>query len=134
MKKIALIVPSELPVPAVMGGAVEELVTILIEQNEIEQKAEFIVFSIANTKAEEQAKKYKYTKIIYLPVASIWDRLVNRFLRYANKFYKRRTLIDVAHYRKAYSYLKRVNVDAIVAEGGMYHQFRRFSEDYGKDK
>ena len=55
--------PSELPVPAVMGGAVEELVTILIEQNEIEQKAEFLVFSIENEEAKKHAKQYKYTKI-----------------------------------------------------------------------
>lgn len=134
MKKIALIVPSELPVPSVMGGAVEELITILIEQNEIEQKAEFLVFSVTNKEARERAKKYKHTKIIYLPVASIWDRVINRVLRYANKIYKNKTLIDVAHYRKAYNYLKKEKVDAIVAEGGMYHQFRRFSEDYGKDK
>ena len=34
-KRIALVVPEGLPVPAVRGGAIEELVTILIEQNEI---------------------------------------------------------------------------------------------------
>ena len=126
--------PSELPVPAVMGGAVEELVTILIEQNEIEKKAEFLVFSIENEEAKKRAKQYKYTKIVYLPVASFTDRIVNRVFRYTNKIYKRKTLLDVAHYRKAYEYLKKEKVDAIVAEGGMYHQFRRFSEDYGKEK
>ena len=57
MKKIALVLPEVYPVPAVLGGAVEELVTILIEQNEIEQKAEFIVFSMADEKAEEKAKE-----------------------------------------------------------------------------
>ena len=62
MKKIALIVPAELPVPSVRGGAVEELVTILIEQNEIEQKAEFLVFSVENEEAKERAKNYKHTK------------------------------------------------------------------------
>lgn len=134
MKKIALIMPPELPVPAVMGGAVEELVTILIEQNEIEHKAEFLVFSIEHKEAEERAKKYKHTKIVYLPPASVTDRVVNRALRYTNKIYKKKSLLDVAHYRKAYEYSKKEKVDAIVAEGGMYHEFRRFSEDYGKDK
>lgn len=133
MKKIALIMPSELPVPSVRGGAIEELVTILIEQNEIEQKAEFVVFSVANEEAEERAKKYKHTKIIYIPPAALFDRIINRVLRYANKIYKKKTLLDVAHYRKAHCYLKKEKVDAIVAEGGMYHEFRRFTEDYGKE-
>lgn len=134
MKKIALIMPPELPVPSVMGGAVEELVTILIEQNEIEKKAEFIVFSVENKEAEERAKQYKYTKVIYIPAASFSDRLINRVLRYLGKVYKKKTLLDVAHYRKAYEYLKNENVDAIVAEGGMYHEFRRFAEEFGEEK
>ena len=58
MKKIALVLPEVYPVPAVKGGAIEELVTILLEQNEIEKKAEFLVFSMANIEAEEKAKKY----------------------------------------------------------------------------
>ena len=48
MKKICLVVGNTLPVPAVMGGAVEELITMLLDQNEIEQKAEFIIFSREN--------------------------------------------------------------------------------------
>ena len=36
MKKIALVLPEAGPVPAVRGGAIEELLTILVEQNEIE--------------------------------------------------------------------------------------------------
>ena len=51
MKKICLVVGNTLPVPAVMGGAVEELITMLLDQNEIEQKAEFIIFSRENKKA-----------------------------------------------------------------------------------
>lgn len=35
MKKIALVLPEAGPVPAVKGGAIEELLTILVEQNEI---------------------------------------------------------------------------------------------------
>ena len=52
MKKICLVVGNTLPVPAVMGGAVEELITMLLDQNEIEQKAEFIIFSRENKKAK----------------------------------------------------------------------------------
>ena len=134
MKKIALILPEVYPVPAVLGGAVEELVTILIEQNEIEQKAEFLVFSMANEKAEEKAKAYKHTKIVYIQKTSLTDRLINRVLRYVNPFVKGKTLIDIAYYRRVFAYLKKHPVDAIVAEGGLYHELRRFAEEFGKDK
>lgn len=134
MKKIALVLPEVYPVPAVMGGAIEELVTILIEQNEIEQKAEFLVFSMAHKEAEEKAQAYQHTKIVYLPKTTFGDRLINRVLRYSNAFIKGKTLIDIAYYRKVFQYLKEHPVDAIVAEGGLYHEFRRFAEKFGKEK
>lgn len=134
MKKIALVLPEVYPVPAVMGGAIEELVTILIEQNEIEQKAEFLVFSMANEKAEEKAKEYKHTKIVYIQKTSFADRFINRIFRYSNPLVKGKTLIDIAYYRRVFQYLKNNPVDAIVAEGGLYHEMRRFAEEFGKDK
>lgn len=134
MKKIALVLPEVYPVPAVMGGAIEELVTILIEQNEIEQKAEFLVFSMANEKAEEKAKEYKHTKIVYIQKTSFADRFINRIFRYSNLLVKGKTLIDIAYYRRVFQYLKNNPVDAIVAEGGLYHEMRRFAEEFGKDK
>ncbi|MBQ8279986.1 MAG: glycosyltransferase family 4 protein [Roseburia sp.] len=134
MKKIALVLPEVYPVPAVKGGAVEELVTILIEQNEIEQKAEFIVFSMANEAAEEKAKEYKHTKVVFIQKTSFTDRLINRILRYSNPFVKGKTLIDIAYYRRVFQYLKEHPVDAIVAEGGLYHEMRRFAEEFGKEK
>jgi spore coat protein SA len=43
-------------------------------------------------------------------------------------------MIDIAYYRRVKKYLDAHPVDAVVAEGGKYEQFRRFSEDYGKEK
>lgn len=139
MKKIALVVPEGLPVPAVRGGAVEELVTILIEENEIHKQAEFYVFSMADEAAQEKGKQYQYTHMIYLPATSIWDRIANRVIRYTDRMLHailphKKTMIDIAYYRRVYRYLRKHPVDAIVAEGGKYEQFRRFSEEYGKEK
>ena len=44
MKKICLVVGNTLPVPAVMGGAVEELITMLLDQNEIEHAVPFTLY------------------------------------------------------------------------------------------
>ena len=56
MKKIALVLPEAGPVPAVRGGAIEELLTILVEQNEIEHRVQFIVFCADNEQARAIAE------------------------------------------------------------------------------
>lgn len=134
MKKIALILSPDSVVPAIKGGAVEELVTILIEENEKKKEVELVVFAAEDRDAKKISEQYRYTKIISIPKASVLDRVINRILRYINRFYSKKTLLDVAHYRKAFRILRNTKIDAIVAEGGMYHEFRRFSEEYGKEK
>ena len=113
MKKICLVVGNTLPVPAVMGGAVEELITMLLDQNEIEQKAEFIIFSRENKKAEREAKKYKYSRIIYIPDDTVLDKVNNRIRRYASSVLKPGTLLDSGYYRKIYHILRNIKCDAI---------------------
>lgn len=62
-KKILLIPPLLLPVPAVGGGAIETLITNLLDVNEIEQQCEFFVFSAYS---EEAAKHhYQHATVIY---------------------------------------------------------------------
>ena len=63
MKKVLFIPSQILPIPAVEGGAVEVLLTQLIEENEKYHQADFYVIS----KYDEEAKAhtYKNTKINY---------------------------------------------------------------------
>ena len=105
MKKIALVLPEAGPVPAVRGGAIEELLTILVEQSEIEHRVQFIVFCADNEQARAIAEKYKYSKIIYLPKTTLADRLINRVIRYSNRIIKNKTWIDIAYYRRVFRYL-----------------------------
>lgn len=80
--KIAIAMGSPLPVPSVLGGAIEELMTMLCEQNEIEQRAKLYVYSCQNAKAKEIAKNWKHTKLIQCP-----------------KFYKPYDIRNKIHYR-----------------------------------
>jgi len=68
MRKIAIILPSNLPVPAVRGGAVELLIEKLVRQNEKTPKYEFTVFSAYNETAEKLTECFRYTKFIYVKV------------------------------------------------------------------
>ena len=59
MLRVCLILPKGLPVPNTKGGAIESLVTDLINQNEIEKKLDITVYSIYDEKAYIESKKYK---------------------------------------------------------------------------
>ncbi|MBO5870961.1 MAG: glycosyltransferase family 4 protein [Clostridia bacterium] len=63
MKKILLLPSLNLPIPAIGGGAVEQLLTFLLETNEQYGKVRFVVVS----KLDEKARtiKYKHSKIYY---------------------------------------------------------------------
>ena len=53
LKKIALVIDPRFPVPSVNGGAVEELLTILAEQNEIYKRAHLEIYCLYDKKAKE---------------------------------------------------------------------------------
>ena len=64
MKKILIIPSQTYPIPAVKGGAVETLLTQLIEENEKNKRVQFFVVS----KSDDEAKriKFSYTNVFYL--------------------------------------------------------------------
>ena len=70
MRKIAIIAPCILPVPALKGGAVEELVTTILNQNEISKDFLIDLYTIENESYDQSL--YNNTNII--PVSA------NRFL------------------------------------------------------
>ena len=136
MKKICIVTGNDLTVPAVLGGAVEELDTILLEQNEIEKKVEFVIFTGPCKEAEEIAKSYKHSKVIYVPRDTILEKVSNRIRRYATKLLGLQPgiLLDSGYHRKIYKMACKLNADAYVLEGGLYHEFRRFAGKFGKEK
>lgn len=63
-KKLAIVTPGFLPVPAIKGGAVEALVTEIVEQNETFKKYDIDLYTIYDENLQKY--DYKYTKIICL--------------------------------------------------------------------
>ncbi len=70
MKNICFISQCSLPIPTVSGGAVETLVEYIIDENEKIGKYHFTVISIADEKAQELSKHYKYTDFIFINPAN----------------------------------------------------------------
>lgn len=71
MKRIVFIPCGVLPLPAVRGGAVENLVQLLLQQNESNKKYQFIVYSSYDRNAEIVSKQYKYTTFKYISINKI---------------------------------------------------------------
>ena len=64
MEKIAIISPGRLPVPSIEGGAVEQLITYIIDENEKEHKFDIDLYTIYNKKIN--INSYENTNIIFI--------------------------------------------------------------------
>lgn len=63
-KRVCMLIPQLiLPVPAVEGGAIETLITNLLDENEKQKKVRFVVISKYNKEASE--KNYQNSKVYY---------------------------------------------------------------------
>lgn len=62
MNEICIISAGILPVPDVKGGAVERLITMIAESNEINHRFNITVITCPDPKAITKQKKFKYTK------------------------------------------------------------------------
>lgn len=86
MKKIVIITNGTLPVPATLGGAVENLLQTFMGFNEKSKDFELIVFSVSNDKAFTLSKSYKGSRFIFIEskgikykTGQIFRYLLNRF-------------------------------------------------------
>lgn len=75
MKKIAIILPARLPVPAIYGGAVETIIQLLLDENEKQRELEIHVFSTFSKEACKKSKKYKWSKFVWIRRGFIYNVL-----------------------------------------------------------
>lgn len=114
-KNICIVAPLMLTVPNVKGGAIETLITNLIEVNEIEKKINLTVISIYNEKAEKISKDYKYTKIIYIR-KNILTKAINFTIKILRKITRKN--IMWYYYRMIFKIIQeQKKFDYIIAEG-----------------
>ena len=79
--KVLIISPGKLPVPASCGGAVENLIQQLLDNNEQKCKYDFTIVSVYEKSAFELSKKYKNTRFIFIECDNLFYK-VSRVLRY----------------------------------------------------
>ena len=126
MKKICLIVPNVFPVPAVKGGACEQLVTDFINQNEIYKKVEITVVSPYDEIAKKQSVNYKYTKFIYINIHEKNDFKDLLFSKQDDEF---------AEYKEQIKNTLNLNdFDYVIIEGGNPEGYKDLLMECNKEK
>lgn len=116
-----------LPVPAKMGGAIETLMTMLLEQNEIEGEFEFIFISPG-----EQEEKTEYSHAVCYscrsnPITPKESSYLGQKVQYKLKQYFPGIFIKVnKYYKTAGRIVRRNKADFIIGEGVLHEQFIYF--------
>lgn len=134
MKKICVILPTKLPVPAVLGGAVESLVEKVIDENEINHKYDFTIITIFNKEAYKLSKKYKNTKFLTFHLNMKLYK-VNNFLYSIYKELLKRNFKYTLESNAAEKILKNIkNFDYVIIDGGDPNMIFHVSKYYPKNK
>lgn len=122
--KVLIVSPCGLPVPAVKGGAVLDLIETLVKENEQFRHAEFTIVSSYDPEAVEVAKKYKYSHFVYLrknTVVDVLDNLVDGVLRIVKKVYRPHSYFwKLYALKKQQTVILRNEYDAVVFENAGY--------------
>ena len=84
MKKVLIVAPSDLPIPAVKGGAVETGIDQLLDENENGEKIHIDVVAFFDNEAHKKSKKYKKTNFWFYK-KKILDDIIFYCLKVYNK-------------------------------------------------
>ena len=110
LQRVAVVTSGFLPVPNVLGGAVEALDTMMIDANETNPKCRFIVFSTWTKDAEKEVRKnrYEYTEFIFINTPLI-VRIVDKIIYGVAKFALHREILTKYRYiARRLWYIKKV--------------------------
>lgn len=117
--KLAIVSPGFVPVPAVKGGAVEQLIEYVINANEIYHKYDIDLYTINDSLLDKVT--YKYTKLIKIPSKKEIKFSSKIFFKLKSVFGK---LIDLPNNYDYIStqfvkYYRRNYYDAVLVENNM---------------
>lgn len=127
MRKIAIVLPALLPVPAVRGGAVESIITNLISQNEETPMFEFEIYSVWDPIAVRESEKYHHTKFHYFKANSSLEKFWNYIYRFLKKVFKI-SVPDRLVRLKFVKELSKMNYDWVLYQAGEVFCLKAFSK------
>ena len=133
-KNICLILPGKLPVPNVKGGAIETLLTLLIDQNEIDRQVHFIVVCAWTEGIEEVAKRYRYTEFHYFRIRNgAWKKSINLINYVISRVTGIVDFFTTPMHRDIEKIVANIDADAVVVEHGVYKHFEFLKKYFKKE-
>lgn len=123
MKRIAIISSGYFPVPAVKGGAVETLIQMLADENEINSKIQFNIFTMFDEEAYFNSQNYKNSKFIFVKTPKFIEKIDMLIYFIFNKIFKhnkhmsfRYIMQRIYYIYYVAKYLKKNNFDEVIIE------------------
>lgn len=83
--KIAIITSGILPVPAVQGGAVENLIDFYLKYNELHKEHDITVYSVYHPLVSSLIKEQRTIHYHYIPTHSLWYRIKKHVYKHFHK-------------------------------------------------
>lgn len=87
--KIAFITTGYFPIPPTKGGAVENLVYALVNENEKERKHCMHIYSVYDDDAKNSSLRYKYTRFKYIKIPKILQKMDSIIYYFASNILKK---------------------------------------------
>jgi len=128
--KIAILTCGMLPIPAVQGGAVENLIDFYLEYNDMQQLHEITVYSPWDAKViKHPALSSKVNHYVYIDVTSYKARLARRLYGYFhhNEYYNH--FIEY-YFEQVYEDFKKKDFDCIILENSPGHAYKLSQRGY----
>ena len=114
--KLAIIIPGFVPVPDVCGGAIERLITYLVQQNDIDKNFDIDLYTIDHKLLDNY--HFKNTKVIKIKVPKL-NKFIDRVINHL--YYKFNIEKSVNYYGyKTSKMLNKNKYDYILIENNMY--------------
>ena len=121
--KIVVLTAGFLPIPATKGGAVENLVVNILNENEKKHRLDFEIFSTYDKNALIESKKYKYTNFLFIKtnfIVKFADKIIffiaKNIFRKKNSSSYRYIFQRLSYLRKCSKYLKNYDYDVVLLE------------------
>ncbi len=115
--KLAVLTCGMLPIPAVQGGAVENLIDFYLEYNNHKKLHDITVFSPWDAKVDTHpALASEVNHYVYIDTTSLRARIARRFYKYLHSSSNYYNYFIEYFFEKVYRRLKKTNYDYIILE------------------
>ena len=114
--KICVLTYGKLPVPATSGGAVENLMEMMMENYSSDCGCSFDFISVHTDEAQEKSKQYKDIGFRYVSYKKSAKKIYKQIKRFSKKLFGYTPVMLDPYFKKAAPIIKKGNYDAVMLE------------------